>query len=239
MKLSRYCKVFVLVTFCVSHGGLAQAPETNTAIQPVPRDNAWIQRHQNFIAEAKTNPPQVIFVGDSITDAWRTDGKAIWDERFAPLQAANFGIDGDRTQHVLWRLQHGAFDGLNPKIIVLMIGTNNTPPGRNTTPEVIAGVTSVVNGLRRKLPSARILLLGIFPRGQKGEPVRAQLKEINRALAKLDDGDRVKFLDIGPQFLEPDGTLSTEIMPDLLHLTEKGYRIWADAIRAPLTQMMQ
>jgi lysophospholipase L1-like esterase len=239
MKLSQRCPGLALLTLCASQGWFAAAQTTNTAIQPVPREPAWIKRHEGFIAAAKQNPPEVIFLGDSITDAWRTDGKAIWEERFAPLKAANFGIDGDRTQHVLWRVQHGAFDGLKPKVIVLMIGTNNTPRGRNTTPEVIVGVTTVVNELRAKLPATKILLLGIFPRGQKGEAVREQLKEINAALAKLDDGHWVKFLDIGPKFLMPDGALSTEVMPDLLHLSQEGYRIWADAIRSPLAGMMK
>jgi lysophospholipase L1-like esterase len=214
-------------------------PGANTAVQPVPRDSKWIARHQGFIAESKENPPNVVFLGDSITDLWRTDGEAIWNEHFAPLNAANFGIDGDRTQHVLWRIQNGAFDGLKPKVLVLMIGTNNTPKDRNTPPEVIEGVTAVVKAVREKLPATKILLLGIFPRGQKGEPVRDQLKQINKAIARLEDGHLVKFLDIGPKLLEPDGTLSEKIMPDLLHLSEEGYRIWANTLRDTLVGMLK
>ena len=213
--------------------------QTNTAVQPVPRDAAWVKRHEGFIAEARNSPPEVVFLGDSITDLWRTDGKAIWDERFAPMKAANFGIDGDRTQHVLWRMQHGGLDGIKPKVLVLMIGTNNTPKGRNTTPEVIEGVTAVVKGVRAKLPQTKILLLGIFPRGQKGEPVRDQLKEINAAIAKLNDGKWIKFLDLTPKFLEADGTMSEKVMPDLLHPNANGYRIWADEMQATLEAMLK
>ena len=233
----RFPRHLILAVFIVN--SFTAYAQTNTAIQPEARDARWIARHESFIAEAKQNQPAVVFLGDSITDAWRTDGKAIWDDQFAPLNAANFGIDGDRTQHVLWRMQHGAFDGFKPKVIVLMIGTNNTPKGRNTTPEVIAGVTAVVKGLRAILPETKILLLAIFPRGQKGEPVREQLQTINAAIAKLDDGKWVKFVDINSKLLAPDGTLSEKIMPDLLHPNVNGYQIWADAIRAPLKAMLK
>jgi lysophospholipase L1-like esterase len=222
-----------------------RAAEGNTAIQPVPRDPAWLQRHEGFVAIAKKGGVDVLFLGDSITDFWRNRGKAVWDANFASLKAANFGISADRTQHVLWRMEHGELDGLKPKVVVLMIGTNNTGKERdgvtprNQTPEVIEGVTAVVKGLRAKLPETKILLLAIFPRGQRGDPVREQLKEINAAIARLDDGKFVRFLDINPKFLEPDGALSTEIMPDLLHPSAKGYQIWADAIKEPLAELLK
>ena len=224
---------------CISLAGAVCAQTTNSAIVPVPRDAKWMARHEAFLKEANETEPEVVFVGDSITDLWRTDGKEIWDTRFAPLKAANFGIDGDRTQHVLWRIQHGEFDRIKPKVLVLMIGTNNTPNGRNTTPEVIEGVAAVVNSLKAKLPKTKILLLAIFPRGQKDEPVRDRLRTINAAIAKLADGRQVTFLDINSKFLEPDGTLSTEVMTDLLHPNKKGYEIWADAIQARLAALLK
>jgi lysophospholipase L1-like esterase len=222
----------------------------NTAVDPVPRDPSWVKRHEGFVEIAKQGGVDVLFLGDSITDFWRSEnktrgGKAVWDENFAPLHAANFGINADRTQHVLWRMQHGELDGLQPKAVVLMIGTNNTGlerdkvTPRNTTAEATEGVTAVVAGLRAKLPAAKILLLAIFPRGEKGDPIRDQIKDINTALARLDDGKFVYFLDIGPKFLEPDGTLSKEIMPDLLHPSEQGYQIWAAAIKEPLARLLK
>ena len=230
---------FGLMTVFAGTCGSLNAETTNTAIIPAARDDKWMARHEGFLAEAKEIDPQVVFVGDSITDGWRTDGRSVWEERIAPLNAANFGIDGDRTQHVLWRIEHGEFDKVKPKVIVLMIGTNNTPKGRNTAQEVIEGVIEVVQRLRRKLPGTKILLLGIFPRGQKGEPIRDELKEINGAISKLDDGKAVKYLDIGSKFLEKDGTLPTDIMPDLLHPNKKGYEIWADAIEETLKRMLK
>ena len=218
----------------------------NSAIVPVTRSNPtnWVARHEGFVEIAKKGNVELLFLGDSITDGWRGRGKAVWDQFYAPRQAANFGIGGDRTQHVLWRIEHGELDGIKPKAIVLMIGTNNTGKEsdgkpRNTTPEIIEGVTAIVKTLRTKLPGSKILLLAIFPRGGKDAPQRAQIAEINSAIAKLDDGRQVKYLDIGTKFLEPDGTLPKGIMPDLLHPNEKGYQIWADAIEPTLTGMLK
>jgi lysophospholipase L1-like esterase len=184
-------------------------------------------------------------MGDSITDFWRNRGSNVWNQYYAPLHAANFGISADRTQHVLWRIDNGELEGIHPKVIVLMIGTNNTgkeqdhQTPRNTPPEVIEGVTAIVRDMRVKLPETKILLLGIFPRAQPGDSFRDQIKEINTAIAKLDDGKMVTFLDIGPKFLEADGTLSKEIMPDLLHPSEKGYKIWAEAMQPTLDKLMK
>ena len=227
----------------------------NTATQPATRPDyppemqeKWLKRHEEFSAIARQGGIDVLFIGDSITDYWRTKGKALWDTHFAPLKAANFGISGDRIQQVLWRMENGELNGIKPKVVVVMIGTNNTTPGfggeksltpRNSIPEIIAGVTAVVQTLRTKLPDAKVLLFGIFPRGQKGDPIRAELNEINAGLSRLDDGRYVKFLDIGPKFLAADGTLSRDMMPDLLHPTEVGYRIWAEAIQAPLADFLR
>lgn len=223
---------------------LATSVAASTTTRPVPRDEAWVRRHEGFVAEARRGGIDVVFLGDSLTDLWRREGRAAWEEHFAPLRAANFGIDGDRTQQLLWRLQHGAVDGPAPKVVVLLIGTNNTgrernsEVPRNTTAEAIAGVTLVVQTLRAKLPDATILLLGLLPRGEKDAPIRAQVGEINCALSGLDDGGRIRFLDIGSRFLSPDGSLSREIMPDLLHMSEAGYAVFADALRDPLAKLL-
>jgi lysophospholipase L1-like esterase len=185
-----------------------------------------------------------LFMGDSITDGWRGRGINVWNKYYAPQHAANFGIGGDRTEHVLWRMDHGELDGIKPKVVVLMIGTNNTGKEkdgrlRNTIPQVIEGVTAVVTEIRAKLPDSKILLLAIFPRGNIDDFQRGEVAVINTALAKLDDGSKVKFLDIGPKFLEADGTLPRSIMPDLLHPNERGYQIWADAMNPTLDAMMK
>jgi lysophospholipase L1-like esterase len=239
MKKSFLSRAFLPAAISLLAMNCLYAQSTNTAIIPEPRDDKWVARHEGFVKEAESTAADVVFLGDSITDGWRSGGKKVWDENIAPLHAVNLGISGDRTQHVLWRIDHGELDHVKPKVIVLMIGTNNTGKGRNSTPETIEGVTAVVKSLRSKEPGAKILLLGIFPRGEKDTPIRGELKEINAAISKLDDGKKVIYLDIGQKFLEPDGTLSKEIMPDLLHPNKKGYRIWADAIMPQLTSMLK
>jgi len=212
---------------------------------PAPKTGGWVKRHEGFVEEAKKGGFEVLFMGDSITDAWRNGAaKKIWDATFAPLKAANFGISGDRTQHVLWRLQNGEFEGLTlPKVVVLMIGTNNIGQKDNPEPAVsaIAGIQAIVKEIHKKSPKTKVLLLGVFPRGEKADhPLRATIKEINAAAAKLDDGAKtVKYLDIGDKFLQPDGSLTKEIAPDFLHLSEKGYQIWADAIKDPVAALLK
>jgi lysophospholipase L1-like esterase len=217
----------------------------NTAVIPVPRPGGWMKRHEAFVEQAKKGGIDILFMGDSITDFWRNRGSNVWNEFYAPRHAANFGISGDRTQHVLWRIDHGELDGIHPKVVVLMIGTNNTGKERNsnkirnTVPETIAGVQAVVADIRAKLPDSKILLLAIFPRGTLDDPQRAQVAVINTVIAKLDDGKMIRFLDIGPKFLETDGTLPRSLMPGLLHPNEKGYRIWASAMEPLLDEMLK
>lgn len=214
---------------------------TNTAIIPVPRTNPtnWLARHEGFVKQAQAGGIDLLFMGDSITDGWRGRGQSVWQKYYGNLHAANFGIGGDQTQHVLWRLDHGEVDGIKPKVTVLMIGTNNTG-GRNKTQEIVEGVTAIVKELRHRMKKSKVLLLAIFPRAEKPDAAqRQQIREVNLQLAQLDDGKWVKFLDIGPKFLQPDGTLTRDIMPDFLHPNQKGYQIWADAMEPTLTAMMK
>ena len=202
---------------------------------PLPRDDA---RHRNFVAIARGATIQLVFVGDSITDNWRQAGQPVWDEHFAPLKAANFGIGGDTTQGVLWRMQNGELDGYKAKLIVLMLGTNNI--NRNPNDEIVDGDRLIVEEFRKRQPDAKVLILGIFPRAvQASDPYRASIKDINSKLAKLADNKQVFFLDIGEKFLTADGTLTPEIMPDALHPNLKGYRIWADAVTGRIKQLMK
>jgi lysophospholipase L1-like esterase len=181
----------------------------NTAIVPAPRDEKWMARHEGFVQEARKGGIDILFLGDSITDGWRNKGLNVWNKYYAPRHAANFGIGGDRTQHVLWRMDHGELDGIKPKVVVLMIGTNNTgkendhKTPRTTVPEVAEGVQAVVNDIRAKLPDSKILLLAIFPRGTLNDPQRAQVALINTVIAKLDDGRMVKFSTLTRNSWEP------------------------------------
>jgi lysophospholipase L1-like esterase len=193
----------------------------------------WLQRVQtNFDQSRKMASVDLIFDGDSITDFWQAvgKGKEIWNQRYAKLNAFDFGIAADRTEHVLWRLQNGQLDGLHPKLVVLLIGTNNL--GGNTNEQVVKGVQAIVGEYQKRCPDTAILLQGIFPRGEPANFwARPKIKAINQTLASLAGGKKVIFLDFGDKFLNPDGTLSPEIMPDFLHPSAKGYQIWADAIQ--------
>ncbi|WP_255558626.1 platelet-activating factor acetylhydrolase IB subunit [Horticoccus luteus] len=247
------CRPFLRPLVFLASVAFASLAFANTAIEPVPRSESWLKRHEGFVEIAHQGHIDVLFLGDSITDFWRnsgkpprTGGKAVWDANFAPLHAANFGISADRTQHLLWRIEHGELEGISPRAIVLMIGTNNigfesdgTTP-RNTPAEAAEGVAAIVHTLRTKLPDAQILLLAIFPRSKKpDDPKRLQVAEINRLIAPLGKDAHVHYLDIGQKFLSADGTLSKNIMPDFLHPNEHGYEIWAAAIKEPLAALLR
>lgn len=241
MALHSTMKRLIILASLLVH--TAFAADTNLAIQPVPRDAGWVKRHESFNEISKKGEAPLVFLGDSITQGWGGKGKAAWEKHYTTRKAANFGIGGDRTEHVLWRLANGNFDGLSPKLIVLMIGTNNTGhvgrPQKElndaiyhcTAEETAEGVKQIVETLKKKCPASKILLLGIFPRGEKpADAMRKQNEATNAIISKLADGKTVEFLDIGQTFLQPDGTLTREIMPDLLHLSEAGYDKWADVI---------
>src|ERR1043166_3157127 len=214
----------------------ADPPVINSAIVPVPRDTNWIKRHEGFVAQAKKGDAEILFMGDSITDGWRR--QELWKEKYQPMNAVDFGISGDKTEHVLWRLENGECEGIKPKVIVLMIGTNNT--GTNSAPQIVEGITAIVKDFRKRLPQSKILLLGVFPRGEKADhPARKKIKEINAQIAKLDDGKMIKYLDIGDKFLDADGNLPKDIMPDALHPNAKGYQIWADAMDPTLQALLK
>jgi lysophospholipase L1-like esterase len=207
------------------------------ATEPRPRDDA---RHQGFLEVAKAGNIDLLFVGDSITDWWRqaNRGLPVWNEYFASLKAANFGIAGDTTQGVLWRMQNGELDGFQAKLIVLMLGTNNI--NRNPNDEIADGDRAIIQEFLKRQPQAKVLLLGIFPRGAAADsPFRTSIPAINARLATFADNSRIFYMDIGHQFLAPDGTLPADIMPDALHPSEKGYRIWADAIIGRVKELMQ
>lgn len=191
----------------------------------------------------KEKPIGLLFIGDSITQSWSTNTLR---KLYGQYNVANFGVGGDGTQHMLWRIEHGELDGItpNPRVVVILAGTNNSYP--NSVEEVVAGVKAVTQKVHEKLPESKVLLLGIFPRGANatevnGKPamIRAKLQAINANLAKMDDGEKTRYLEIWNEFLAPDGSLSRDIMPDSLHPNTRGYEIWAEAMRPMLENMLK
>jgi len=210
------------------------------------RGNArFYELHSLHLKRAK-EPMQLLFIGDSITEGW---GKApdVWKANYEKYQAANFGIGGDRTEHVIWRIEDGVLKGVHPKVVVLMLGTNNS--FEHSSDQIAAADKKIVEMIRAEIPEAKVLLLGIFPRGPRkakdgkvaDDAVKRMqtIREANAQLAKLDDGQHVRFLDIGAKFLDAQGKIPDAIMPDQLHPNAAGYQIWADAMRPLLEEMMK
>lgn len=193
-------------------------------------------RHELFNAISRAGKAKLVFLGDSITEGWEGAGAGAWEKHYGPAtgrHAANFGIGGDRTEHVLWRLDHGNFDGLTPKLIVVMIGTNNAGHRKDLAEETARGVVAILNKLKEKCPTSKILVLGIFPRGDRlDDPDRVLNEQVNIRVHDEIRGvsARVRYRDIGEIFLDGNGLPRRELMPDLLHLSAEGYALWAEAI---------
>lgn len=231
----------------------AESPP-NTAIVPVPKlendSYDWYARHEAVLKIKEQIKPEIVMIGDSITHFWagppesrNQRGPLAWKELFGERRVLNLGFGWDRTQNVLWRLDHGEFDGLRPRYVVLNIGTNNfsaTANARANTPaEVAEGVRTICTRIRAESPESRIILMGVLPRGAKpDDPFRAKILELNKLLPEVAKAPGVTFLDIGPRFLLPNGELPRKLMSDFCHPTEEGYAIWAAALK-PLLQDAQ
>ncbi|MDQ3440682.1 MAG: GDSL-type esterase/lipase family protein [Planctomycetota bacterium] len=203
--------------------------------QPTTR---FTDMHEQFVAHAKEGNVDLLFLGDSITQGWGGNGKDVWERHYAKYNVANFGIGGDQTQHVLWRIENGELENIKPKVIVLTIGTNNT--AGHDADRIAEGVTKILKTAQAKT-GAKVLLLGVFPRGEnaeKGAKFREKITRINEVISKLDDGKTVRYLDLKDTFQQPDGTIPKDVMPDSLHLSPKGYAMWAEAMDPLLTEMM-
>ena len=221
----------------------AAAATTPSALVPTARDDkGGSEREQELLRRAREGgPAKVVFVGDSITQGWEGAGSQVWRERFAPLGAMNLGNSGDRTEHVLWRLQQAPLTRLQPAHIVLMIGTNNLGHGRSTAADTLAGVEAIVKLLREQCASAVVHVLEIFPRGETINAMRGDICQVNqglrafvRAASAAKPGEaRLRIHAVGDVFVDADGRIDKAIMPDFLHLSAQGYGMWGEAL-APL-----
>lgn len=222
---------------------LALSPSllAHSAAEAAPRtDESWVKRQEllNQRATEAGEKAQVIFIGDSITQGWEGAGKEVWARYYAPRNAVNLGIGGDRTQHVLWRLENGNLKGLKPKAAVVMIGTNNSNGEDNTIEQIADGVTAIVKRLREALPQTKVVLLGIFPRSENPAPQRGKLLQINQILQKLGDNPNVFYVDFGHKFITSEGLIPRDLMPDYLHLSPRAYAIWAESIEGLLSHLI-
>lgn len=200
-----------------------------------------IQQHRRHMARIKEGPIGVLFLGDLISARWVREGKVSW-EKLAAYNPAAFGVGADCTEHVLWRITNGELDG-KPKVVVLMIGTCNVGLFPDEKPEwTAAGIKKIIDTIHAKLPETKVLLLGIFPRDfyRNGtDDTRPTIEATNQIIAKFDDGQKIRYLDLGPKFLDANGKIPEDVMPDGLHLSAKGYAIWLEIIRPLLDEMMR
>ncbi|VTR92310.1 lipolytic protein g-d-s-l family : Lipolytic protein G-D-S-L family OS=Rhodopirellula maiorica SM1 GN=RMSM_03349 PE=4 SV=1: Lipase_GDSL_2 [Gemmata massiliana] len=236
MLVRRIVSTGLVLALCVTAPLGARDAKDNPAVKPLNRD---IQRHKQFLKIVEKGEGDVIFLGDSITQGWEGAGKKVWPEAFGSFKPVNLGIGGDQTGHVIWRLTEGKeIEPLKPKLAVIMIGTNNM--GGHTPEQIAGGVKAIIAELQKQKPDTKVLLLAIFPRSPKADDkIRVKVSDTNKILAKFADDKKVFYKDIGEKFLEKDGTLDKKIMPDYLHLSEEGYKIWADAIKEDIAKLVK
>jgi lysophospholipase L1-like esterase len=233
-EMKKVCGIILAVSAFLQ----STAVFAHSAVEPVSRldDTDWKTRFERLNQDAQRagKSASIVFIGDSITQGWETEGKDIWADYYARRHALNLGINGDRTQDVLWRLDHGNIASLAPKLIVLMIGTNNIR--KSSVVETADGVHSILNKLRSALPDAKILLVGVFPRSENPGDMRGYVLQLNQIIKKFADGNKVQWIDFGERFVKEDGTIPHQLMPDYLHPNANGYRIWAEAMEPVIKQ---
>lgn len=202
--------------------------------------DAWLIQHQTYCTRANRGGVNVLFLGASIIQGWvNPDHRPLWDREFAPFGAANFGIGGDRTQQVLWRIENGTLDGISPKLIVLMVGLNNLWAPASQPERAAAGVEKIITEIFTRLPHTHILNVALFPAGELPEdPLRNRIRQFNHHCSQIADPLRFTHLDFGARFLLPDGRVSAELMPDFSHPNHAGYQIWADEMRPHFHHLM-
>jgi beta-glucosidase len=217
--------------------------KTHSAVVPlhltIPQVRSWYEPRLKAVEERlKQGDADMLFIGDSITNGWDSTGKEVWDKYYAPRKAVNMGFGWDRTQHVLWRIEHNDFNNVHPKLAVLMIGTNNSNGHDNTADEIADGIIKICKVLRSRLPHTKILLLAIFPRNAQPNAQREKNAEASLLASRIADDKTIFYLDVNKELLEPDGSLSKKIMPDYLHPNQAGYEIWAKAMEPTIEELM-
>ena len=215
---------------------------TQAVYRPEPGETgwtAWMKHHEDRKAWVKEPGVNLIMVGDSIGFGWSRTGKKIWDEYYGSRNACNIGSSGDETQHMLWHFQNGGLEGTNPKLVLVMIGTNNRGDPEKKGADTAYGTLALLKEIHKQLPESKILLMAVFPRGwtpdDKGRIRNDQINEIIRTYA---DKKTVYWLDIGHVFLDENGNLIKDLMPDGLHPNEKGYRSWAQAMEPMIKKLL-
>jgi beta-glucosidase len=232
-----------LITLLIS--AIAQRP--NSAVIPTNKlkYKGWRERHEKIIAKVKTSDPKLIMIGNSIThNIDRPDRKIFWDQYLNELDAVNLGISGDRTENVIWRLQNGAINGINPKVATLMIGTNNTDGNHylviNTPEEIAEGIWKICTILREKLPDTEIVLLGILPYGYKPNHKDELDMATNKIISRFPEKDsKIHYYDLGYLFLNEEGKVNHKLMPDYLHPNVEGEKLVFEVLAPVISKFLE
>jgi lysophospholipase L1-like esterase len=207
-----------------------------TPLSVIPTERSedwWLARHQQKLEELQliNQPIELLFIGDSITHEWEVEGEEHWQQHFAHRKAFNLGFAGDRTEHLLWRIQNGEINNLSPKWVVLLIGTNNAGHRHDSPQEIAAGIKAILVELKQRLPNSKILLMAIFPRSRNtAKRMSKRVDSANMLIKQYSDEKQVLWLDINQHFVTDEGILLESIMPDLLHPNAAQYDVWAKAI---------
>ena len=224
--------------------GSSSCPENAQALSPEPLHEEWavewwMPRHEQKLVEEGRETAELLFLGDSITHGWEREGEEIAEDYFSGYSVYNLGFSGDRTENVLWRLDQGEADGINPQLAVLLIGTNNTGH-RQDNPECTAeGIKRILDELNERLPDTQVLLLEIFPRGEyPDDELRSINNEVNQLIRAFEERENVTLADFSDIFLMDDDMLNLDVMPDTLHPNEQGYKFWADAMLPYIRDLM-
>jgi beta-glucosidase len=239
--LTRCSRLACVLALLLSLNSIVAAAQQLKAETPTPQRQAWwTERHDRTVSRIRQGQVDLLFIGDSITQGWEEDGRPVWDRYYAGRRAVNLGFNSDQTDNVLWRLEHGELDGSAPKLAIVMIGTNNATIREDPPETTTAGIRAILTTLRTRLPDTKILLLAIFPRGASpDDPLRRMNEAVNARLPTLADQRQVVFLNINRRFLDGDGRLSAEIMPDFLHPSALGYRLWAEGMEEFVKKLME
>lgn len=244
MNVIHLLRFVILLAFGLPLAAETRLSEDHLAIKPLWRKKVfktgqtWPERQEAVKAQAAEGEAQLIFLGDSITHYWETDAPEIWAERYAPYAAINMGFSGDQTRHLIWRLEDGALKGSSPRVVVLMIGTNNA---RDFTPEEVAfAIRRICDRVHAQLPKTQILLLGIFPRStDPGRERHVKNTQVNETLATFAEDPWIHYLDLEAAFSDAEGNLRRELFRDGLHPNHNGYAVWAEAMQPKLDALLQ
>lgn len=220
------------------------AQKTPPSVVPTPQtsewaEDWWLPRHQTKKAQLDKQAIDLVFLGDSITHGWEHTGLSVWSRYYATRNAFNLGFSGDRTEHVLWRIENGALDNIHPQLLVLLIGTNNTGQRMDAAEDTALGIKTIIKQIQYRLPKTKILLLAIFPMKFKpNDPMRQRNEQINKIIAHYADNKNIFFLNLNYLFLDDQNQIAKQYMPDFLHPSTQGYQRWAEAMEPSIVQLM-